>query len=203
MALRFQGEEIRTDRDVTQLLEQIRRDPRTDNPRVLWINQNAQMKAKNGGYPIDMHHETYLPVQVFNEKEEDAMSQVGYRREYKHKDFPCAIYRRNGHPKFHKSTEERQRIACLTIEAQRLEMATDNEGDYIETVTVKNQGELDKFMAQKPNKAAKIGSWHLKVTDIDPLDRDPEEDPAVTIARLQGEVDGMKGKEKGKKSEAA
>lgn len=206
MPVRFEGQDIRTDRDVTQLLEQIRRDPRTTNPRVLWINQAAQMQAKKGGYPVDMYHEVHLPVKVMNEEEEDAMSQLGYRRQYSHREFPCYLHRRNAHPKFHKNPEEKQRIMLLTLEAQRLEMATTNDGDYVESVHVRDEAQYEKLMAQKEQKAAGIGPWCVKVTDIEPLHEGPEEDTAVTIARLQGELEGLKAKaaEKGgKKSEAA
>src|SRR5215469_6393983 len=144
--IKFQGEDIRTDMDVQELLTKIRQDPRTSNPRVLAINQVAQMKAKNGGYPLDMHHESLSPIQVHSEKEETAAAQLGFRREYRHRDYPKFLFRRNGHPKFQKSKEELKRINQMTPEAQRIEMATLNEGDYIEERVVNSHEEERKLM---------------------------------------------------------
>jgi hypothetical protein len=194
MALRFQGEEIRTDVDVQDLLTKIRQDPRTSNPRVLTINQIAQMKAKNGGYPLDMHHDMLSPVQVHSEKEELALSQRGFRREYKHRDYPKYMFRRNAHPKFQKSAEERARIHSLTAEAQRIEMATVNEGDYIEEKIVNAPEEEAKLLKEKPNRTAGTGPWVRSVTEIAPFEEPTGEDPAVTIARLEGELAGFRDK---------
>src|SRR5260370_24010642 len=98
--LRIEGEEIQTNGDVQDLLARIRRDPRTDNPRVTVIGQLQQMKWKNGGYPLDMHHDPLLPIRVNNEKEEEAMAQARFPREHNHRDYPKFPCPRNLHPKF-------------------------------------------------------------------------------------------------------
>lgn len=188
MALRFQGEEVRTNQDVKELLTRIRQDPKTSNPRVLGINQLSQMKAKNGGYPQDMHHDTMEPVQVHSEKEEMALAQIGFRREYKHRDYPKFMFRRNAHPKYQKSEEEKKRINSLTMEAQRIEMATVNEDDYIEAREIRTEAEEKKLLAEKPNKAAGTSVWCRSTTEIPPFAEPDGEDPQVTIARLQGQL---------------
>lgn len=193
MAVRFEGEEIQTDRDVTDLLAQVRRDPRTSNPRVLAINQIRQMQAKNDGYPVYMHHDTLSPTMANNEKEEEALAQAGFRREYRHRDYPKCMFRRNMHPKFAKSQAEQLRIAQLTVEAQRIEYATCNEGDFIEERVVKNLDEERKLLAEPENVAAGRGAWVFSPTEIQPFGDGPAEDPQVTIARLQGELAAYKG----------
>ena len=193
MPLRFEGQEIRTDRDVQDLLSKIRQDPRTSNPRVLAIDQVNLMKARNAGYPKDMHHEILSPVQVHSEKEEMAMAQEGFRLEYKHRDYPKFLFRRNQHPKFHKSGEERKRIETMTPDAQRIEMATVNENDYIEEKIVRSAEEEKRTLAEKPNKAAGTGPWVRLVTDIAPFEEGGE-DTAITIARLEGELTALREK---------
>ena len=194
MPVRFQGEEIRTDRDVQDLLTKIRQDPRTSNPRILAIDQINMMKARSAGYPKDMHHETMNPVQVHSEKEEMALAQMGFRLEYKHRDYPKFLFRRNAHPKFHKSAQEKKRIETLTPDAQRIEMATTNENDYIEELVVNSADQEKQVMAQKPNKAAGTGPWVRSIPEIAPFEEPAGEDPAVTIARLQGELAGFQKK---------
>lgn len=193
MPVRFEGEEIQTDRDVQDLLTQIRRDPRVGNPRVLAINQIRQMQAKNDGYPVDMHHDTLAPTIANNEKEEEALMQAGFRREYRHRAYPMFLFRRNMHPKFAKSDSEKLRISQLTIEAQRIEMVTCNEGDFIEERIVRNEADEKKLLAEPANEAAGRGPWVHTVAEIKPFGDAPLEDPQVTIARLQGELQALKG----------
>lgn len=194
MPVRFEGEGIQTEGDVTELLKRIRSDPRTENPRVLYVNQMRMMEGRNAGYPIWMYHDALTAQQVFNEKEEAALAQSGFYRQYKHKSFPTFFFRRNMHPKFQKSAEERARLQQLTEEARRLEMNTVNEGDYIESRVVNNEAEAKKLLAEKENKGAGTGRWYAKLTEVPPFDAAPEEDPAVTIARLQGENDALRAK---------
>lgn len=195
MALLFEGNQVQTDGDVNAMLERLRKDPRTENPRVLVVLQERQMQARNGGYPVFMHHDTLSPQRVENERQEEALAQQGFRREYKHKSYPTWLHRRNMHPRFAKSQEEQIRMRALSPEAQKLEMAVVNEGDFIESVQVKDEAHEAKLMAQQPNALAGIGKWCHDVTEIDPISQGPEEDPLVTIARLQGQLAGLQGTE--------
>ena len=188
--LRIEGEEINTNQDVNQLLKQIRSDPRTSSPRVLIINQVAQMRAKNDGYPVDMYHATLLPVSVRNEEEETAIAQHGYQRQYIARLYPKYMFRRNMHPRFQKSAAELARIQILTPEAKVIEMATLNEHDYIEERIAKDAGEEKKLLAEKP-KTNITGSWVDAIGKIEPFPDAPEEDPAVTIANLRGQIEAM------------
>lgn len=202
MAVRFEGAEVQTDRDVRELLDNLRKDPRTENPRVLTVLQERQMQARNGGYPIFMHHDSLSPVRVENEKEEMNLTEAGFRREYKHRSFPTWIHRRNMHPKFAKSAQELIRLRGLSPEAQRLEMAQVNDGDFIESVQVKDEVEFAKYMKQPEQKAAGIGKWHHEITDVEPLET-PDEDPQLTIARMEGELAALREKAGRKKEPSA
>lgn len=196
MPFRIEGNEVSTNQDVAQLLKQIRSDPRASNPRVLAINQLRQMQAKNNGYPLDLHHDTLLATQVFNEEEEAALTQQGFRREYRHKAYPKFLFRRNMHPKFQKSPEEQKRLQALTLEARTIEMATLNENDYIEERQVKDEGEEKKLRTEKA-KAGITTPWVDAITKIEPFPDAPEEDPAVTIANLRGQVEAMQQRKAG------
>lgn len=203
MPITFEQGSVRSDADAQELLRKIRSDPRGENPRVLAINQLLQMQAKNGGYPVHMYHETLNAVVVNDEKEEEAMSQAGFRKQYKFKQYPRYMFRRNMHPKFHKSPLEKIRIQGLSPDAQRIEMATTNEQDYIEERVVKDAMEEVALLKQGPNKAAGIGQWVNTIQEIEPWQEDAVEDPAVTIARLEGEVQALRDKRKKQEQPAA
>lgn len=186
----FEIEGVRTsNQDVTSLLAQIRKDPRTKNPRVLAIHQIEHMRTKNGGYPVDMHHADLASVTVRNEDEEAAVSERGFQRQFIFKHYPKHMFRRNMHPKFAKSRDELARIAGLTPEAQKVERATVGENDFIEERIVPDAAAEKKLLAEAPTKFQ--GKWFAKITDIEPIKQGPEEDPEVTIARLKGELAGM------------
>ncbi len=196
--IEIEGDRSLTNQDVAGLLAQIRKDPRTTNPRVLSINMLAQMKAKNGGYPLDMYHPILDAVRVNNEDEELKITEAGFTREYVAKAFPKFMYRRNLHPKFAKSAQEMERIALMTAEAQKIERATINEGDFIETRVIKDAAEEKKLLAEPATKI--VTKWVSRITNVEPMKQGPEEDPEVTIARLRGEISGL---EKNRKGQAA
>lgn len=189
--MRIEGEEVHSNVDVKALLEKIRRDPRTSNPRVLAIDQMEQQRLRAGGYPIHLHHNTLDPQQVHSAQEEEALIKMGFRREYRTKEYPCYLFRRNMHPKYFKSQQETQRITAMTPDAQRIEMNTVNEMDYIEEKLVKTADEAAKLLAMKPNKSAGTSAWFSKVTDLPPFEDAAEEDPNVTIANLRGKIEAM------------
>lgn len=193
MAFRIEGNEVNTNQDVDQLLKQIRADPRATNPRVLSIHQLRHMQSRNNGYPVDMHHDTLLAAQVFNEEEESALTAQGFRRDYRHKSYPKYMFRRNMHPKFQKNADEQRRIQALTPEARVIEMATLNEHDYVEERMVKDEAEEKKLKAEKP-RANVTSPWVDSISKIEPFPDAPEEDPTITIANLQGQLAAMQRK---------
>lgn len=187
MAFRIEGIEINTNQDVDSLLKQIRADPRASNPRVLAINQLRQMQAKNNGYPLHLYHASLLPAIVNNEEEESALAEHGYQRQYTHRNYPKFMFRRNMHPKFQKSAAEQARLQTLTPEARVIEMASLNEHDYVEERLVKDEAEEKRIRAEKPKNNV-TGPWVDALGKIEAFPDAPEEDPAITIANLRGQL---------------
>jgi hypothetical protein len=178
---------LNTDREVQDFLARVRKDPRTTNPRILQVQMTIAARGKNGGFPHDMYHDSLSPVTVQNVEEEMIMSQAGFYSEYRHRSFPVTLFRRNMHPRFEKSPEERQRIQALTPEARAIEMATVNEHDYIEECLVHTQAELDAKLAIPARKGV-TSAWVRKFAEVEPFEQPSNEDPALAIARLEGQL---------------
>ena len=173
----YGGQQTLNAEGVQALLRDIRATAGRGNPEVRSINIYNQMLAKNNGFPKFLYPPAESaapePVQVMKQEEEDALVARGYTREYAHREFPKAIYRRNLHPKF----------AGLLEDGESPDPAVH---PYVESRIVKSAEQLEALKKQKTGST--LGPWVLHVTDIDPL---PEEDgdPAVTVAKLQGQLE--------------
>jgi hypothetical protein len=151
-------------KDVHDLIKQVRSDPRINNKPVLAINVAMAQQAKNNGFPVHMYHQTLDPILVLNAEEREALEGVGYGTNYIPKSYPKALYRRNMDPKF--------------------------EADgFIESRTVATAEKEQEL--RKMRKPAGAGEWAHKITEIEELPDAPTEDPAVTIARLKGQIAGL------------
>lgn len=171
-----------TMRDVKELLAQLSTG-RKENPRVLAINQHNIMLAKNNGFPLHMYHAKLDPQIALDEEQEARLATLGYVRNYIPRLYPRMLFRRNMAEKF----------------ALRLDLATgqpansvlDAQGNgYVEERMVATK-EIEEALRKQPAKKGQ-GPWLYSVTDLDPLPEAPNENPEVTIARLQGELDGRR-----------
>lgn len=174
------GQQTMSQRDVDQFLTEARMAPTNKSPRVLGINQLPLMRAKNNGYPIDMYHPVHDMRKALKEEEELALAGMGYSRQYTRKEYPKAMFRRNMDPKFEPAFD-----AASTLQT--------NIG-FVEERTVRSADEEKALRAMKPKANQSI--WFEKVTDIPEIEDGPTEDPKVTIARLEGELAGVKAKTK-------
>jgi hypothetical protein len=151
-----------TMQEVQELIKRVRMDPRANNKPVLGVNIQMLQTAKNGGYPKHMYHETLDAIVVLSQEEEQAVATKGYVSHYIPHAYPKWKYRRNMDAKFEAA-------------------------GFVEGVEVPNeQAAADLAKKHAPVNA---GPWFDKVTDIERLPEALAEDPAVTIARLQGQLE--------------
>jgi hypothetical protein len=171
----YGGQQTLNTEGVQALLRDIRATAGRKNPEVRGINIHNQILAKNNGFPkflyppADSNNE---PVFVLKQEEEDALVARGYTREYTHREFPKAIYRRNMHPKFAGLLDDGTPDPAVT--------------PYVETRVVKDEKILAALMKATPGK--ETGPWVSSVSKLEPLPEDAE-DPALVVARLQGQLD--------------
>jgi hypothetical protein len=161
--------------EVDRLMKQYD-NPAADNRPVLMIDILDQQIARNGGFPKWLYHETLAPQQVKNREQERAIVAQGYKPYYVERSnpYPMYVFRRNMDPKF-----------------EQPKPTTGEPGDFIEQRLVRSEQEGELLMkAAKPKTV--IGNWTRELSEIAPLPEGPSEDPAVTIARLQGELAAMK-----------
>ena len=57
-------------------------------------------RLKNKHFPMHMYHDTLEPRVAINGAQKDLLIGKGYGQNYKHKDFPCMVFRRNMELKF-------------------------------------------------------------------------------------------------------
>jgi hypothetical protein len=169
------GEQTMSQREVDQFLTEARMAPTNKSPRVLGINQITIMRAKQNGYPVDMHHPTMEMRQAFKEEEEMALASLGYQRNYIAKEYPKALFRRNMSPRF-----EPQFDPATQIQLNH---------DFVEEKVCRSEDQEKALRAMKPKPGQ--SAWFDKITDLPPLDDSLAEDPKVTIARLEGQVAGL------------
>lgn len=179
--------------DIAALLK-AHSNPKANNRPILASNMHKMQLAKNNGFPKDMYHASLAPVMIFNEDQERAIAEKGYVPYYIPHTHPRTLYRRNMHPKFFKSQTELKRIQTLTAEAQKIEMTTVNPDDYIEERIVAS-AEIEANV-RKEKVTANQSAWFDTPTKIEPFPDAPSEPPGETIARLQGELNALKGKSK-------
>jgi hypothetical protein len=147
--------------------------PAATNEPVLMIDIIAQQQARNMGFPKWLYHSHLEPVQIKNKEQENALRKEGYTTNYIHRSFPAFVFRRNMEAKF-----------------EDADMLSGAPGDFIEQRMVKSQ---EAFVAlgkeRKPRTV--IGDWCFDLSELPPIAEGPKEDPAVTIARLQGQLQAM------------
>jgi hypothetical protein len=177
MAFNFQptGQQTMSMREVDQFLQEARSAPRSKNPIVLGLNMLKMMRAKNNGYPKHMYHATYDMRVVTKEEEETALIQIGYSETYIARDYPKAMFRRNMAAKFE----------------PKFDLATGVQlaASWVEEIVVRNEQQEKELRLMKPHQGQSI--WFDKITDLPAIEEAPDEDPAVTIARLQGQLSAM------------
>ena len=153
-------------KEINELLKTVRNTPDITNRPVLGVNLDKMERAKNGDYPLHLYHTRLESVMVFSREEEEAVSRHGYTRDYKHREFPCFVFRRHFAPKFEAS-------------------------EYIEERTVQNQEMLDKVVKAPLSNAERLercSPWVRTVAELPELERTTDEDPNVAIARLQEQL---------------
>lgn len=171
--------------EVDRFLQEARDSRSRENPRVLAINQIAMMKAKRNGYPVDMYHDSFDMRQAFKPEEEQTLSEMGYRREYIAKQYPKTLHRRNMDAKFEPTFEEGSGLQLTN--------------SFVQSTTVTSEKHEKEIRAIKPKAGQSI--WYETLAELPPVEDGPSEDPAITIARQEGELAGLKAKlaEKGAK----
>jgi hypothetical protein len=170
------GNQTATKQDVDRLLADTRAGATKENPRILARFQRAQMLAKNNGYPKDMYHPVLDMRQAMNEKEEEALATLGYSDRYIAKAYPKVLFRRNMDPRFEPKFD---RATGLQVNM-----------DYVEERSVKTLEEEKALRALPPTRGA--SPWFDRVVDLPPIDEGPTEDPSVTQARMEGEIEALR-----------
>jgi len=146
--------------------------PGINNSQVLGVHIINMQRAKNQGFPHDMYHENLEPVRVDNAEQELALStQFGFVNHYIRQEWPQHWYRRNFSPKF-----EKQNMTNSVAD-----------DEFIESRLVRNADDLAKLKAQRVPKSC--SAWVFRLSELPALPEQGAEDPSVTIARLQGQLD--------------
>jgi hypothetical protein len=159
--------------EVKRLMEQYEHPAATNEP-ILMIDIMQQQQARNMGYPKWMYHETLEPQHVKNRDQERAIAAQGYKTAYIFKHFPTFVFRRNMEKKFEEPNH-----------------ASGQPGDFIEQRLVQSAEHWEALQKERKPKTV-VGDWCRELAELPPVAEGPKEDPAVTIARLQGELSAMK-----------
>lgn len=157
-------------KEIDALMNELRNGEQSTEP-LLAIHQIDIMRGKNKGFPMHMYHPTLEPRVVINTAQRDALLKAGYSLTYTKQEFPMMIFRRNTEPRF--------------------------APDFVETRTVPSKQVLDSLINQRH--PANCGPWVDTPANIEPIADGPSEDPAVTIARLEGQLAALQGEEPKKK----
>jgi hypothetical protein len=149
------------------------RPPRAGNPRVLVNDQLPLLRAKTGGYPKWMYHAEMDAVYVMREDQEEELVKLGYTTAYVPHLYPRTLYRRNLDPKF----------------AARPDLGTGvaPNNEYVEERIARDAKHEEAIRKEKAPRTV-LGGWQLKLDDIADMPEQAAEDPAVTIARLEGQL---------------
>lgn len=175
---------------VKQIMNSLR-PPTAGNPRILAIDQAPLIKAKNGGYPLFMYHPTLDPQYVTREDQQLELEKLGYGTVYIPRQYPKMLMRRNMDPRFD-SPQDKE-----SDPKEGYTPAKDHTPFVEFRVVADAQQEQRVLSERKPQKLDRetkqpyfVGEWKTKLDDVDPLPQGPEEDPAITIARLEGQLQG-------------
>ncbi len=151
--------------------------PAATNEPVLMIDIIRQQQAANKGFPHWMYHASLLPVQVKNIQQVAAMKREGYGMNYIPQNYPAYVFRRNMDMKFEKA-----------------DPVKGSPGEFIEMQLVKDEaGWATLQKARQPSTV--IGEWCQELSNLPPATEGLNEDPRITIARLQGQLSGVTGEE--------
>ena len=183
-SVRPSGNQTLNQLEVDRFLKEARDSTGHENPRVLAINQIAMMRAKRNGYPVDMYHESFDMRQAFKPEEEQALSEMGYQRQYIHKLYPKVLHRRNMDTKFEPVFDESGAFQMSNT--------------FVQSITVRDAVHEKEMRAIKPKQGQSI--WYETLAELPAVEDGPAEDPNITMARQEGEIAGLKAKlaEKGK-----
>jgi hypothetical protein len=156
------GDHTPTMKDVHAIMAGLKSTASVNNEPVLAVHQEEQMRAKNKGYPQHMYHAKLDALIVSNPEQRGAAMGLGYTASYQHREYPKFLHRRNMEAKFE---------AADYVESRQV--ASKEQEDALRKVKAKN--------GQSP--------WVESLDKVEPLPDEPIEDPQVTIARLQGQLE--------------
>lgn len=150
---------------------------------------DEMQRLKNGSYPLHMYHAEYAPAVAINELQRNMLIEHGYNSKYSHRTYPRALFRRN----------LAERHACVNPVAHAIDGNMCMCNEFIESIRVEDPEQEMKVIAEERRQKqfnrlkTVIGSWTEDITKIEALPEESQEDPAVTIARLQGQLEGLTG----------
>jgi hypothetical protein len=159
-------------RELANLMKDLAMTPKANNDSVLAINQLNQMRAQNGGYPLDMYHATMDPIQVLNRDQETLLASKGFTRNFIPHNYPKHMYRRNMEARY--GPQKNTATGMLLAEP------------FVETRLVKSETEEKTLLVTKVPKGC--GPWFGSITEIDPIPEGPDEDAELTAARQEGQI---------------
>jgi|SRR5579859_6358405 len=158
--------------DVQEIMSKLR-PSKNANPPILGLNALKMMRAQQNGFPKDMYHQHLEPQLALHEDHERELQKLGYTDTYIRQEYPKTLYRRNMDPRF----AERRDQASGQILSE----------PWVEERIVKSKEREEALLKERV--PATAGPWVARITDIDPLPSESEEDLTQTIARLQGQLD--------------
>lgn len=161
-----------TMKDVDAILSKIR-PPSTGNPPVMALNLKRMVEATKGGYPKHLYHEALDPVIVLREDQHHELAMLGYVENYIPRQYPRTLYRRNPDLKFEPKFDPATKVLLFE--------------PFVEARLVRDENH--EKAVRKDRVPPGCGPWVLRVEEIEPLPDGSGEDPAVTIARLEGQIE--------------
>lgn len=174
----------RLETQVDELIQKARSAARRGNPVVLGVNQIKLMQAQKAGFPKDLYHEHLPTVHCLTEEEEKVYRENGFV------EYQNANWASTKHPKM----LFRRNFTTRRIVNQQGIFIRDEfkfpAPECIEDKTAMTPAEEVEILKRKAE--VNCSQWFATVADLPKLDEAPEEDPAVTIARLEGQVEALK-----------
>lgn len=159
-----------TQEDIDKIVAKHAIEGMTNEP-VFQYQQTATAKALNLGYPMTMYHARLDPKFIMNKNQKAALEEQGYQAErYIFRSFPAFYFRRNLLERFAEPNP-----------------AKGEPGEYIEMRKFLTQQQFDEEQAKRRPRSV-AGPWVKTLAELPELPEQPNEDPQVTIARLQGEL---------------
>lgn len=154
-----------TNKEINELIASLTKDPDASNDIALGTDIIEMERAKNGGYPRNMYHQSLQPVIVTNRSQESAVSARGYVRNYIHQEFPRMLHRRNPDVKFKAS-------------------------DYVESRTVIDDNAMAALMKSRTPEGC--SEWGWTAADLPEIVVDSKEAQSLMIAKLQGQLEELR-----------